>query len=368
VFEDTTIRQTVMVSVDADTIRLQLSNAFGGSDLPITAVTVALPEEQKAGISGIQADTAQTVTFSGSESFIVPNGAVVFSDPIEFPVEARSIVSVSIYLEKGQTTNSITSHPGSRTTSWFLRGNHVDEAELDGAASVAHWYFISAIEGSVAATNGTKNGRGTIAIVGDSITDGRGSTTDGNDRWPDQLLARLQNDTATSGIAILNQAAGGNRILADGLGPNGLGRIDRDVLSHSGVRWAIIFIGVNDIGTTPSIESAQTAVGDRIIQGYDQIITRLHRHGIAVIGCTITPMTGPGQSYGTPEREVTRNTVNEWIRTGGRFDAVVDFDETVRDPENLERLLPEYDTGDYLHLNPTGYGAMAEAVDLTLFS
>lgn len=355
-----------MVSVDADTIRLQLSNAFGGSDLPITAVTVALPAEQKAGISGIQSDTAQTVTFSGSESFIVPNGAVVFSDPIEFPVEARSIVSVSIYLEKGQTTNEITSHPGSRTTSWFLRGNHVAEGELDGAASVAHWYFISAIEGSGPAAK-TDN-RGTIAIVGDSITDGRGSTTDGNDRWPDQLLARLQNDTATASIAILNQAAGGNRILADGLGPNGLGRIDRDVLSHSGVRWAIIFIGVNDIGTTPSTTSSQTVIGDRIIQAYDQMITRLHRHGIAVIGATITPMTGPGQTYGTPEREATRTRVNEWIRNGGRFDAVVDFDEAVRDPERHERLLPEYDTGDYLHLNPKGYGAMAEAVDLTLFA
>lgn len=352
------------MSIAADTIRLQFSNAFGGSDLPITAVSVALPSEDKAGVSGIKPDTAQTVTFSGgAESFIVPNGAVVLSDPLEFSVAAGSILSVSVYLRSGQTTNKITSHPGSRTTSWFVGGNAVGEAELAGAASADHWYFLSAVEGVSGAEH-----KGTIAIVGDSITDGRGSTTNGNNRWPDRLLARLQNDTATSSIAILNQAAGGNRILADGLGPNALGRIDRDVLSHSGVRWAIIYIGVNDIGTAASTTAAQTTVGDRIIQAYIQMAARIRRHGIAVIGATITPMTGPGQGYGTPEREATRQRVNEWIRSSGEFDAVVDFDEAVRDPEQQDRLLPAYDTGDYLHLNPAGYEAMGAAVDLGLFA
>lgn len=306
------------------------------------------------------------MTFSGSGSFIVPNGAVVLSDPLAFPVEAESVLSVSIYLEKGQTTNSITSHPGSRTTSWFVSGNHIAKAELSSPASADHWYFISAIEGQSASK--PAGNRGTIAIVGDSITDGRGSTVNGNNRWPDRLLARLQNSTATSSIAILNQAAGGNRILADGLGPNALGRIDRDVLSHSGVRWAIIYIGVNDIGTGSSTTAAQTVVGDRIIQAYIQMAARIRRHGIAVIGGTITPMTGPGQTYGTPEREVTRQRVNKWIRTSGAFDAVVDFDKTVRDPDQPARLLPAYDTGDYLHLNPAGYEAMGAAVDLSWFS
>lgn len=368
VFKDATIRQTVKVSVDADTIRLQFSNAFGGSDLPITAVSVALPSEPRGGVRGIQASTAQEVTFSGSRSFIVPNGAVVLSDPLAFPVEAESIISVSVYLETGQTTNSITSHPGSRTTSWFAAGNHVADADLSGAASADHWYFLSAIEGVVTTKGKADGNKGTIAIVGDSITDGRGSTTNGNNRWPDRLLSRLQNNTATTSIAILNQAAGGNRILADGLGPNALGRIDRDVLSHSGVRWAIVYIGVNDIGTGASTTAAQTIVGDRVIQAYVQMVARIRRHGIAVIGATITPMTGPGQGYGTPEREITRQRVNKWIRTGGGFDAVVDFDEVVRDPDQPERLLPAYDTGDYLHLNPAGYEAMGAAVDLSLFA
>lgn len=350
-----------MVSLDADVIRLEISNAFGGSDLPITAVTVALPANQTAGISGIKADTAQQLTFSSSKSFIVPNGAVVISDPIDFQVEAQSILTVSIYLEKGQTTNSITSHPGSRTTSYFVPGNHVGDEDLEDAASAAHWYFISAIEGYV------DREASAVAIVGDSITDGRGSTTDGNDRWPDQLLARMQDQSGTDKIAIVNQAAGGNRILNDGLGPNALGRIDRDVLAHPGIAYAIIFEGVNDIGTAEDNDMIQEETGDRIIQAYDQMILRLHRHGIAVFGATITPMTGEGQTYGTAARERTRQRVNKWIRSSGKFDAVIDFDKAVRDPDKPEALLGDYDSGDYLHLNPQGYKAMAEAIDLSIF-
>lgn len=350
-----------MVSLDAATIRLEISNAFGGSDLPITAASIAQPSNQTAGISGIRSDTAKPLTFSGLESIVVPNGAVAFSDPVKFPVSAQSIVSVSLYLKDGQTTNFITSHPGSRTTSYFAPGNQVSAGQLEDPASADHWYFISAIEGQ------SRDEVSTIAIVGDSITDGRGSTTNGNDRWPDQLLDRLQADPSTTKIGILNQAAGGNRILADGLGPNALGRIDRDVIAHSGVQHAIIFEGVNDIGTAATDEASQGLVGNRIIQAYDQMILRLHRHGIAVLGATITPMTGPGQDYGHPNREKTRQTVNEWIRSSGKFDAIIDFDKAVRDPDNPEQLLTQYDTGDHLHLNPAGYKAMADAIDLGLF-
>ena len=179
VFEDATIRQTVMMTLAADTIRLEISNAFGGSDLPITAVTVAMPSNQTLGISGVKEDTIQGLTFSGTESFIVPNGAVVFSDPIGFPVSAQTIVTVSIYLENGQTTNLITSHPGSRTTSHLVHGNHVDDGDFDDSTTTDHWYLISAIEGLARA------GSSAVVLVGDSITDGRGSTTNGADRWPD---------------------------------------------------------------------------------------------------------------------------------------------------------------------------------------
>lgn len=166
-------------------------------------------------------------------------------------------------------------------------------------------------------------------------------------------------------MSVINQAAGGNRVLADGLGPNALGRIARDVLAHNGVKYVVLFEGVNDLGTAAEGDLVKT--GDRLIQAYEQIITRLHGRGIAVFGATITPMSGPGQAYGEPRREEQRVRVNRWIRTSGRFDAVIDFDKAVRDPKNETRLRPEYDTGDYLHLNPTGYKAMAEAVDLRLF-
>ncbi|PKS11993.1 hypothetical protein jhhlp_001289 [Lomentospora prolificans] len=362
VFEDSTIRQTVMVTLDAETIRLEINNVFGGSDLPITAASIALPPTNEAGLSTIDTSTVKRLTFSGSDSFVIPNGASVLSDPVELSVKAQSIVTIDLYLERGQTTNEITSHPGSRTTSWFVKGNSIGQAALEGASSAAHWYFISSIEGQV------KKDASAVIIVGDSITDGRGSTTDKNDRWPDQLLNRMKESRGEArNIAVINQAAGGNRVLADGLGPNALGRIDRDVISMPGTRYAIIYEGVNDIGTAGTDEASQQAVGDRLIAAFDQIITRLHRFNIAVFGATITPIIGAQSVYNDPAMEATRQRVNEWIRTSGRFDAVIDFDEAVRDPENPEQLASEYDSGDNLHLSPTGYKAMAAAVDLGLF-
>ncbi|KAK1636898.1 GDSL-like Lipase/Acylhydrolase [Colletotrichum phormii] len=370
VFHDATLRQTVKVSLATSTLRLQISNAFGGSDLPITAVTIARTATNTAGTSGVDADSLQVVTFSGSGGFVVPNGAIVFSDPIDLPVEAQSIVSITIYLADGQTTNSITGHPGSRTTSFLKSGNHVADQDLAATAgngtnatatTTDHWYLISALEGWV------PKGASAVAIVGDSISDGRGSTTNANNRWPDRLLARMQNESSTNAIAIVNEAAGGNRVLADGLGPNGLGRIDRDVIAQSGIKYAIVFIGVNDIGTATNTTAAQEAVGDRLVAAYDQMITRLHRFGIAVFGATITPLTGDGQPYSDPTREVARQRVNEWIRSSVRYDAVIDFDAIVRDPAAPEKLRAEYDTGDHLHLNPAGYEAMAAGIDLSLF-
>jgi lysophospholipase L1-like esterase len=348
---------------------VQFSNAFGGSDLPITAATIALPVNGTAGSSAIRQDTVRHLTFSGSPSFRVPNGALVVSDPIRFPVKAQTSVTITVYLASGQQGHAITGHPGSRTSSWLARGNLVAASDLSKSASVQRidkWFLISAIQAWLPSHHNA------LAIIGDSITDGRGSTTNGNDRWPDQLLARLRKATGRDAsllksLAVMNMAAGGNRVLADGLGPNALGRIERDVLAHPNVRYAFVFEGVNDLGTADPTDEAQTAVGDRLILAYEQIITRLHAAGIAVFGATITPMSGPGQVYGEPARETQRQRVNKWIRTSGRFDAVIDFDKAVRDPKNGTMLRPEYDTGDYLHLNPTGYKAMADAVDLSLF-
>lgn len=187
VFRNATLRQTIRISLGAPVIRLQISNAFGGSDLPITAVTVGVTPNNTAGIAGIQGDLHK-VTFSGGQAgFTVPVGALVVSDPIELPLKALDVLSVSIYLERGQTTNSITGHPGSRTTSWFAPGNAVEAKDFTGQGidNTDHWYFISRVEGWAPTSGGSP---GALVIVGDSITDGRGSTHNQNNRYETPCL------------------------------------------------------------------------------------------------------------------------------------------------------------------------------------
>jgi lysophospholipase L1-like esterase len=361
-FADATLRQTVRISVGARFFRLRISNAFGGAALPITAASIALPAGGNPGVSAIEPGSARPVTFGGNASVIVPVGSQAVSDPVDFPLPALTNVTVNLYLAQGQASSDITSHPGSRTTTHIVGGNHLDDPDLSGALSVEHWYFISGIEAWSAPETAA------AVMLGDSLTDGRGSTTDGNDRWSDQLLGRLHAEGETAGVAILNQGAGGNRVLNDGLGPNAIGRIDRDVLAQSGVKWLLVFEGVNDIGTAPATDAAQKQLADELIAAYQQIITRAHAAGIRVYGATITPFGG--SDYDDPQglREAARQAVNTWIRTSRRFDAVLDFDEAVRDPANPRQLLPAYDVGDHLHMNPTGYKTLAEAIPTGLFT
>jgi lysophospholipase L1-like esterase len=358
------------MSVGASQIRLKISNAFGVTNLPITAVTIALPVNGSAGVHQIQASTVQKVTFSGKSSISVPNGALAVSDPLPFKIKPQSMLTVSIYLETGQTTNSITSHPGSRTTSYWQFGNAVSAPALtvtnNTTQSAAHWYFVSAVEAWVPPSTGT------LAIIGDSITDGRGSDTNANNRWPDLLLARMQKNPLTSRIAVANQAAGGNRVLADGLGPNALGRVERDVLAHPGVKYAMVFEGVNDIGTADATPAAQDVVYAGLTQAYAQMVTRIHAFGIPVFAATITPFSAPanftGQPYSAPEREKTRQKINKFIRESGVFDAVVDFDKMLADPKIPSQLAATYNSGDYLHPNPKGYQRVADLFPLGLFA
>ena len=352
VLVDTTLRQTIHTSIAGGAVRLRFSNAFGGAVLPLTAVSVARPAGGRAGSAAIEPGTARPVTFSGRPFAEVPVGAQVVSDPVDLEVPARGELTVTAYLAAGQASTAVTSHPGSRTTSHLLRGDHHDAVDLPGATPVVHWYFLSGVE--VLAPGGNS----ATVVLGDSLTDGRGSTTDGNDRWPDQLSARLR-----GGHAVLNQAAGGNRVLQDGLGPSALARLDRDVLALGGVASLIVFEGVNDIGTAAATPEAQQRVGDDLRAAYDQIVTRAHARDLRVYGATITPFGG-NEGYDDPAglRERTRSEVNDWIRRSGRFDRVADFDAVVRDPADHRRLLATYDTGDHLHLNPAGYRALAGAV------
>lgn len=362
VFTDTTLRQTVHVTLGGRYLRLHLSNAFGGAALPVTAVSVARPAGGRSGARAIVPGTARAVTFAGRAGVTVPVGAQMVADPLDFPVAAGETLTVTMYLATGQQSTNITSHPGSRTTSYMVRGDHLDDADLVGAASVNHWYFLSAVEVQAPAAD-----RATV-VLGDSLADGRGSTDNGDDRWPDRLRERLRQHADTAGTAVLNQAAGGNRVLNDGLGPNALSRLDRDVFAQPGVNSLILFEGVNDIGTADATPAAQQAVTADLTAAYEQIVLRAHAQGIRVYGATLTPFGGNDQ-YDDPAglREASRQAVNTWIRTSGQFDAVLDFDRAVRDPQTPDQLRSDLDVGDHLHLNPGGYQVMAGSVPLRLF-
>jgi lysophospholipase L1-like esterase len=224
---------------------------------------------------------------------------------------------------------------------------------LPQAARTQHWYYLCGVD-----VESNDRATSAVAVIGDSITDGRGSPTDGNGRWTDHFARRLQNGETTRRVGVLNQGLGGNRLLNDGLGPNVLARLDRDVLAQPGVRWLIVLEGINDLGT-------RSAAARDVIGAYEQIILRTHAHGIKVYGATILPC---GASfYFTPELETARQEINTWIRESGKFDAVIDLDAATRDPHQPLRLSSAVDGGDHLHPGPEGYRIIAEAVDLQLF-
>jgi lysophospholipase L1-like esterase len=231
---------------------------------------------------------------------------------------------------------------------------------------IDHWYQISEIDVQAVPPAAA------LVAIGDSITDGHGATTNGNDRWTDVLAQRLQSSPATRNIGVSNQGIGGNHLLTDGLGPNALARFDRDVLAPAGGRWVIVFEGVNDLGGIAmkgEVSAAEHGAHvQRIIAAYEQMIARAHAHGLRVYGATITPYVGSNYYHPGLLSESDRQTVNQWIRASGHFDAVIDFDAVVRDPQNPDRLLPAYDCGDHLHPSPSGYKAMGDAIPFDLFA
>ncbi|MGB2590540.1 MAG: SGNH/GDSL hydrolase family protein [Candidatus Acidiferrum sp.] len=359
---DATLRQVVHLSIGGTQLRLRLSNRFGSAPFYFASVHVARPASSAS--DAINPATDKALTFSGRSDVTVPAGADYISDPISFPLPALSDLTVTIHFDvppAGQT-----GHPGSRATSYLVHGDFVSAATLPQPRKVEHWYFISGVE--VMASRQTA----AIAVLGDSITDGHGATTDANNRWPDLLAKRLQADPSTQSLAVLNQGIGGNRLLLDGLGPNALARFDDDVLAPSGVRFLIVLEGINDLGMLMRegevSKPDQDAFVHRMLAAYVQMIERAHAHGIKVIGATLLPFVGTAFYHPGPASEADRQTINEWIRTPGHFDAFIDFDQVTRDPEHPDRLLPAYDSGDHLHPSPAGYAAMAEAIPLSLFT
>ena len=357
---DATLRQIVHLSVGGDSLRVHLSNAFGTAPLRFTAVHVARPISSAG--AAIDPATDRAVTFAGSGEVIVPAGAEYISDPVAYPVAALSDLAISFHVEAPPVQE--TGHPGSRATSYVVHGDQVAAADLAGAKKIDHWYQLAGVDVAMP-------GQGAAVVaLGDSITDGHGATTNGNDRWTDVLARRLQATPAMRTMGVLNQGIGGNHVLTDGLGPNALARFDRDVLAQTDVRDLILLEGVNDLGgLTRQGEVSQAehqALVERILGAYEQIVERAHAQGIWVIGATITPYTGSDYYHPGSTSEADRQAINGWIRTPGHFDAVVDFDQVMRDPTHPERLLPDYDSGDHLHPSPAGYRAMAEAISLSL--
>lgn len=344
-----TLRQHVLPTLSGARARLLLSNEFGDSPVAIRAASLAA---SPALGGGIEPGSDVLLSFDGNGSVTIPPGQTRYSDPVEPSIRALAPMAVTLHL--GAVPNAVTGHPGSRTTSYLQVGEAVRAPALGGAATTDHWYFISGIEVEAPPRSAA------LVTLGDSITDGRGSTTNGNDRWPDQLARRLQARPETAHIAVLNQGIGGNAVTTGGLGPTALQRFERDVLNQAGARWVIVLEGVNDIGG-----SKDAGVATRLIEGYEQVIDAAHRRGLVIYGVPILPFGG--SFYDSPEHEAARQAVNAWVRSSGRFDAVIDLDAAVRDPESPSRLRAAYDTGDHLHLNPDGYRAMADAIDLSLF-
>ena len=349
-----TLRQVVRTSIGGARIRFRFSNTFGDGPLAIASAHVA--RSLGAGQSAVDTATDRPLTFGGADSVLIPAGAMATSDPLDYPVAPREDLAVTTAIAAAPA--ALTGHPGSRTTSYIAAGGRVTAPALPGAATTDHWYVLANLD--VVAGDGAR----AVVTLGNSITDGRGSGTNRNDRWPDELATRLEADPRTARVAVLNAGIGGNTILKGGLGPTALSRLDRDVLDQAGVRWVVVLEGVNDIGGARGADSAAMVARD-LIAALRRIAAAAHARGLRIYASPILPFGG--SFYEGPGHEEARRTVNAFIRTGGAFDAVIDFDAALRDPAHPDRLLPDADSGDHLHPNETGYRMMAAAVDLGLF-
>jgi lysophospholipase L1-like esterase len=352
-FHDQTIRMIAHTTIAGSRVRIELSNAFGPAAVKIGAAHIALREKD----SSIVAASDHALTFSGRPSVSIPPGATEVSDPVNLDLPAESDVAVSLFLP--DETNADTVHSVGLHTTYVAKGDATAQRAMEETVSQSYYWLANidvAAPGNAAA----------IVAFGDSITDGATSTPDTNRSWPSFLAERLDAGHGPR-IAVLNQGISGNQVLRDGAGVNALARFDRDVLAQPGVQWMTILESINDIGITlrAGAPAAGAVNADELIAGLKQMIERAHEHGIKVIGCTLTPFEGA--AYYSEAGEQVREQVNEWIRSGKAFDAVVDFDAITRDPAHPKQIRPDFNIRDHLHPNDAGYKAMADAIDLSLF-
>jgi len=352
------VRQAVRLSLGGQALRIRLSNELGASPVAISSVHVALPGKS---LGSIDPATDHVLTFGGRESLVMQAGMPMLSDPLALKTNSLEEIVVSLFVTRA--TGPVATHSLAMATSFISDDGSggVTAAMLEQATPLSQRLFLSEVEVQ-------RPDAQAVVALGDSITDGYGSTPDQNHRWPDYLAERLAKENRP--IAVVNAGISGNRILHDlpevEFGPSALSRLDRDVLSVPGARTMILLESINDIGMPGSSALPdQSVTAADIIAGMQQIIARAHAHGTRVIGGTLLPFAGtayPG--YYDAEAESKRQAVNRWIRGGHAVDAVVDFDAALRDPNRPEQLMAAFDCGDHLHPNDAGYRKMADTVNL----
>jgi len=345
-----TLRQKIRVSIGGDSLRLKLSNEFGNEPIKIKSVNIA------PALEGSKVDTTAftDILFGGKSNLEIAVGQSVISDITAFSLEPRMDLAITIAFE--YVPSNITGHPGSRTTSYILKGdNAVRNAEMSGAVTTDHWYVIERIDVKAPENSAA------IAIVGNSITDGRGSTTNKVNRWADVFAERLQANPATSNLGVLNMGIGGNCVVRGGLGPAASVRFCRDVIDQPGIKYVIIFEGVNDIGGSSNVKKTE----QELISAFTQMIDTARNCGLTVYGATVTPFKE--SFYYTPEKEACRIAVNNWIRTCSKFDAVIDLEKAICSPSDTTIMNDGWHDNDHLHPNAEGHKQMGSYIDLTLF-
>jgi lysophospholipase L1-like esterase len=361
-FTNVTLRQIVHVTIGGSVVRVRFSNATSDASLVIGAASVGVRSTGAA----VHAGTLRNLTFGGSAtSTKVPPGAVAISDPVKLDVAPQDDLAISLFLPNAAaaTTMLTLAH---QTSYQSPPGDFTGSAAMPVATTNTTWYWLSGVE-----VRAGDDARAVVAF-GDSITEGFNSTTDANARWPDVLARRLLAHRGTRRVSVLNEAISGNRVLNDFIGPGAQKRVDRDVLTQAGLTWVILLESTNDLGFSqlppifgPGV-SLDNVSADQVIAGYKQIILRVHQAGAKIYGATVLPFEGA--SYYDAAVEPKRAAINAFIRTGGWFDGVVNFDAVMRDPTHPTRILPAFDSGDHLHPNEAGYAAMGNSVDLRLFS
>jgi lysophospholipase L1-like esterase len=349
-FSNVTVRQIVRISSSATRLRIRISNEFGERPLRLESVHIALAAPDGTTVAG----SDHVVTFAGAFSTVVPVGAPMLSDPIVWTIPALTPLAVSSFLSED------TKPPAHRLTSYVSSsGNFAAAEQMPGAQIQRTGALVSELDVV------SPDARHTVVTLGDSITEGFGSTPNAFKGWSDQLAERLAGNPKTRTWSLVDAGINSNRLLHDNPGVSALARFDRDVLSVPAVGVVILLEGINDIGYTQTRpEEAVTA--DEIITAYRQLIARAHAHCISIIAGTLTPFED--SHYYDAHGEQMRQAVNAWIRSSKAFDGVIDFDAALRDPDHPERVLSALQRGDHLHPNDVGYNKMAAAIDLNLFA